>query len=146
MSLCIIKIVLFPAVYYRVYTADGAIMSENKMADSSDSSLGRVNTVLFAPPHTVSSIKRCLCHLENIGDYENTCLFIAASCRSAMDNTDKVSILSHSGPGAIPQEPMALVVKLPNPERLFYNGKVVRGSSAYDAESIEPRFRAYSLT
>ena len=136
---------LFPTVYYRVYTADGAIMPENKMVDSSDASLCRVDTVLFAPPHTVSSIKRCLCHLENIGDYENTGLFIAASCRSAMDNTDKVSILSHSGPGAIPQEPMALVVKLPNPERLFYDGKSVRGSSSYDTDSVEPRYRAYSL-
>jgi hypothetical protein len=133
------------AVYYRIYTVDGAITS-NQMAISSDPSLGRVNTILIAPPHTVISIKRCLCHLERISNYKNTSLFFTASCKSPMKDADQVSILNvGAGPGVRPSEPMALVVMLPDRDRLFYNVKSVRGSSVYDTQSINPRYRKDSM-
>jgi hypothetical protein len=130
-------------VYYRVYTVDGAITS-SQTPKSSDPSLGCINTILIAPPHTVTSIKRFLCHREDIVDLENTRLFITASCRSPMNGADEVSNLNSEGPGVTSREPMALVVTLPDPDRLFSNIKHVRGSSVYDTQSVEPRYRKHS--
>jgi hypothetical protein len=38
---------------------------------------------------------------------------------------------------------MALVVTLPDPDRLFYSVKRVRGSSAFDTQSVEPQYRKH---
>jgi hypothetical protein len=129
-------------VYYRVYTVDGAITS-SQTPKSSDPSLGRISTILIAPPHTVTSIKRCLCHREGIVNYENARLFITASCRSPMNDADEVPNLNSAGPGVTSREPMALVVTLPDPDRLFYIAKRVRGSPAYDTQSVEPQYRKH---
>jgi len=63
-----------------------------------------------------------------------------------MKDADQVSILNvDAGPGVRPSEPMALVVTLPDQDRLFYNAKSVRGSSVYDTRSINPRYLYYKI-
>lgn len=110
---------LIHTVYYHIYMVDGAILS-NKMAISTDLSLGCVNTILIVPPHTVISMKHCLCHLERISNYKNTSLFFTASCKSLMMDANQVSIQNFGAELDVrPSEPMALVVMLPDPDQCF---------------------------
>jgi hypothetical protein len=98
-----------PSVYYRVYAEDGAIETVNPVY-SDDPYLGRILARRVAPPHTASSLRRCLSNVENIGTDIQTSLFIATSSESPMDNSDRMSILAHTGPGYTANEPVALVI------------------------------------
>jgi hypothetical protein len=101
-----------PSVYYRVYAKDGAIPTVNPVY-SDDSYLGRILARCVAPPHTASSLRRCLSTVENIGVNHHTSLFIATSSESPMDDSGRISVLVHSGLGYTPNEPVALVVNSP---------------------------------
>ena len=98
-----------PSVYYRVYTQDGAIPTVNPVY-SDDPYLGRILAKCVAPPPEASSIRRCLSNVENISTDIQTNLFIATSSKSPMNDTDRVSILEHTGPGYTANEPVALVI------------------------------------
>ena len=56
--------------------------------------------------------------MENINDGERTSLFLTPYSQSPMGDTDKVIILNGTGPGSSPQEPLALVAKMSDSERL----------------------------
>jgi hypothetical protein len=99
------------AVYYRVYAEDGAIPSRNS-ATADDPFLGRIKANSIAPPHTVTSLKRCLAKFEAINDDAIIGLFLTPSSQSPMNSAGKVSLSSGTGPGSIPQEPLALVAKI----------------------------------
>jgi len=38
--------------------------------DESDSSVGRINTFIIPPPHTVASSKNCLVHVEGVSGHD----------------------------------------------------------------------------
>jgi hypothetical protein len=99
-------------LYYRVYTQDGAVQSKHPVY-SNDASLGRINANWVAPPHTAASIKRHLSKEEQIADHTCTSLFNNISSPSALADGDIVLILTGTGPGSSPGDPLALVV---NPE------------------------------
>lgn len=90
---------------------DGAIPSKWPVSPD-DIYLGRITAKSVAPPHTVASLKRRLCSVENINDDTYSSLFAATSTNSPLDDTGRVSILTKSGPGSMQHEPVALVVKL----------------------------------
>ena len=98
-----------PSVYYRVYTQDGAIPTVNPVY-SDDPYLGRISARCVAPPHTASSLRRCLSNVQNISTGIQTNLFIATSSEAPMNDSDRVSILAHTGPGHTANEPVALVI------------------------------------
>jgi hypothetical protein len=98
-----------PSVYYRVYAKDGAITTVNPVY-SDDPYLGRILARRVAPPHTASSLGHCLSNVEKIGTDIQTSLFIATSSESPMDDSDRMSILAHTGPGYTAKEPVALVI------------------------------------
>jgi hypothetical protein len=98
-----------PSVYYRVYAKHGAIITVNPVY-SDDPYLGRILARRVAPPHTASSLRRCLSNVENIGTDIQTSLFVATSSESPMDDSDQMSILGHTGPGYTANEPVALVI------------------------------------
>jgi hypothetical protein len=103
------------AVYYRIYTEDGAIISKTS-ATTDDPSLGCITATSVPPPHNVISLKRVIAKVENI-NLTRTSLFLTPSSQSPVDDTLKLSILSRTGPGSLPQEPLALVAKLTASER-----------------------------
>jgi hypothetical protein len=107
---------IFFVVYYRVYTEDGAIPSKAPI-NTEDPYLARIAAKSVAPPHRVSSLKRCMSKVENIVNYRNSSLFLSISSHTLMDDGHRLSLLNRSGPGPTPQEPMALVVKLSESER-----------------------------
>lgn len=107
---------LLKEVHYRVYAEDGPIPSKTSTLPD-DPFLGRVKAMSIAPPHTVVSIVRGLMTIENIEDSTPASLFLTPSSQSPMDSAGKVTILHRSGAGFMPQEPLALVVKLSDAER-----------------------------
>jgi hypothetical protein len=103
-------------VYYRIYAEDGAIPSKTS-ATPDDPFLGRIKAKSVPPPHTVNALKRCLAKYENISDRTSSSLYLTPYSKSLMDDAGKVTILSRTGPGSFPQEPLALVAKLTDSER-----------------------------
>ena len=97
-------------VYYRLYAEDGPIPTAHPVY-TNDPYLGRIPADFVAPPHTAQDIKLCLSGIEHIGDDINTSLFISTSQRTPIDDDRHVSISTHSGPGCVPHEPIALVAK-----------------------------------
>jgi hypothetical protein len=78
-------------VYYRIYTADGAIPSKHPI-NSSDLSLGRINIDIITPPHTINSIKWCIAKAEQLRFGRATSkLFRNMGSETPMD-TAKVSV------------------------------------------------------
>ena len=119
-------------VYYRIYAVDGAIPSKIPAAPSGDPFLGRIKARSVAPPHTAQSVKRCIAKMENIKDRTSTTLFLTPSSQSPMGDADKVTIRNRTGPGSMPQEPLALVAKMSDSERsaLEFGGKGELASAA----------------
>ena len=128
----------FFVVYYRVYTEDGAIPSKTPL-NAGDPYLARILAKSVAPPHTVSSLKRCLSKVESIVNHRQTSLYLSTSSQTPMDDGHRLSLLNGSGPGSIPQEPMALVVKSSESERNTL--AAVRTSANISASFRKVRYR-----
>jgi hypothetical protein len=126
-----------------------------KFATAHDPYLGRVRAKSIAPPHSVLSIRRCLAKFEGISGHTITSLFLTPSSQTPMDDTWKATLLNHSGKsflrrtgvgprnhadlGLTPQEPLALLVKMPETERndLAY-GEV---ADRIESDIISPNIR-----
>jgi hypothetical protein len=98
-------------VYYRVYTEDGAVLSMNPVY-SNDPYLGRISAESVTPPHTVISVKRCLCNVENIHCNTPTDLFSNISSKAPMDDIDYLPIVATPGPACTPNDPFVLIAML----------------------------------
>src|ERR1700722_8453703 len=99
----------YPTVYYRIYTQDGAVISKSS-AQCDDPSMGCILGRSVAPPHTVASLKKRLCNVEGIADQSCVELFLSCAAKSSVCDDTRLSLLRGTGPGSLPQEPMALVV------------------------------------
>jgi hypothetical protein len=49
--------------------------------------------------------------VERIGGYKGTSLFQSADSETSMDDTSRISLISSSGPGSTPDDPMILFAK-----------------------------------
>ena len=102
-------------VYYRIYSTEyGAIPSKTSAAPG-DPFLGRIKAISVAPPHTVNAVKLSIEKVEKIRvkDRTSTSLFLTPYSQSPMADAGKITILNLTGPGSTPQEPLALVAKMP---------------------------------
>ncbi|KAJ6566798.1 hypothetical protein B0H19DRAFT_895175, partial [Mycena capillaripes] len=100
------------AVYYRVYSPDGAIPS-NTAFDTHNPFVGRIAARSVPPPHNAKSLKRCLIERENFTDPDGsrTALYPNFDARSALDPTQTVTILGTEMPnGGAPETAYALVL------------------------------------
>ena len=86
-------------------------------ATPSDPFLGRIKARSVPPPHTAKAVKQTIGKAENIKDRTSTSLFLTPYSQSPMDDAGKVTILSRTGPGSTPQEPLALVAEMSDSER-----------------------------
>lgn len=123
-------------VYYRIYSEDVGIPSQ-KPLNLEDPYIGRIHAKSIAPPHTILSLKRCICKAEGITDHSRTTLFVANSSNSAMDDKGRISVSDQTGPGRDPAEPMALVVRLLSTERAAIDQSYI---SPQGETPIDPRF------
>jgi hypothetical protein len=104
------------AVYYRVYSAEGEGDEEKAKTsfDEGDVSLGRINTLFIAPPHTAGSLKACIAKVEGLVTpghalYKDMELFEDMTSDTAMGDTDVICFQGHIYPGSDGGDPVALV-------------------------------------
>ena len=103
------------AVYYRVYLSEGEGGEKAKTSfDENDISLGRINTLFIAPPHTAGSLKACIAKVEGLVTpdhalYKDMELFEDMSSDAAMSDTDVISFQGDTYPGGDEGDPVALV-------------------------------------
>ena len=102
-------------VYYRVYLSGGKGDKKAKTSfDESDNSLGRINTLFIAPPHTAGSLKACIAKVEGLvmpdhALYKDMELFEDIESDTAMSDTDIISFQDDTYPGSDEDDPVALV-------------------------------------
>ena len=102
------------AVYYRVYSSEGGDKKAKTSFDESDTSLGRINTLLIAPPHTAGSLKACIAKVESLVSpdhalYKDMELFRKIDSDAAMGDADVISFQDDTCPGCDEDDPVALV-------------------------------------
>ena len=102
------------AVYYRVYSSEGGDLKAKTSFDESDVSLGRINTLFIAPPHTAGSLKARIAKVEGLVTpghalYKDMELFQDVNSDNAMNDTDVISFQSDTYPGSDQGNPVALV-------------------------------------
>ena len=102
------------AVYYRVYSSEGGDKKAKTSFDENDISLGRINTLLIAPPHTAGSLKACIAKVEGLVTpghalYKDMELFDDMNSDAAMSDTDVISFQGDTYPGSDEGDPVALV-------------------------------------
>jgi hypothetical protein len=138
------------AVYYRLYTEDGAIPSRQPLY-SGDLFLGCVQAASVPAPQRAADIKRYLCQIENFGEPLTTAsnLFISALDQTPIDDDAHVAILAFAGPGSIPDQPLALVIQLSLTETTA-RWKMATGAGRLKAlikpsTQLEPRYRMCSI-
>jgi hypothetical protein len=94
-------------VYYQLYTKDGEMASKVAISPE-EPSLGRIRADSVAPPHTPSSLRRCISRVEGNSALASAKLFSDRSCKTPMKETN-ISIITGRCPGLTCNQPMALV-------------------------------------
>ena len=108
------------AVYYRVYLSEREGEEKAKTSfDESDISLGRINTLFIAPPHTAGSLKTCIAKVEGLirpghALYKDMELFQDTDSDAATNDTDVISFQGDAYPGSDEGDPVALVNAIAN--------------------------------
>ena len=97
-------------MYYRLYTKLGAFEAGYPLYQN-DRFIGRIPSKLFAPPHTVASIKRSLCKLEGLSEPDKALVFAPLSSPAPQEDSARISLYAPSGVGLSEQDPIALVVE-----------------------------------
>ena len=101
-------------MYYRVYSSEGEDEKAKTSFDESDISLGRINTLFIAPPHTAGSLKACIAKVEGLVTpghalFNGMELFQDMNSDAAMSDTDDISFQGNTYPGSDERDPVALV-------------------------------------
>ena len=94
-------------VYYLLYADDYEVPSKVAIYPEHPS-LGRIRADSITPPHTPTSIKRCISRVEGNPALANADLFADTSGDTLLKE-GHISILRANGPGLSPNDPMALV-------------------------------------
>ena len=84
-------------------------MASKVAIDPEIPSLGRIRADSVAPPHSPTSIKRCISRVERTPELAHANLFADISCDTPLKE-GHISILRTNGPGLSPNKPMAIVL------------------------------------
>ena len=101
-------------MYYRVYSSEGGDKKAKTSFDESDVSLGRINTLFIAPPHTAGSLKAHIAKVEGLVTpghalYKDMELIQDVISGATMSDTDIISFQGDVYPGSDEGNPVALV-------------------------------------
>ncbi|KAJ7288686.1 hypothetical protein C8J57DRAFT_1116244 [Mycena rebaudengoi] len=131
-------------VYYRIYDPDGAIVLKS-LFDPGNPLLGRIIARSVPPPHTVSSLKRCIVKAENIEDPGGirTCLFCTHTAIVPLLSVTKVQLIGSTGTGdgSTPQTAFALIFT----ETLAKEEKAVSDTIVLAESASDPQYFYYRL-
>jgi hypothetical protein len=77
-----------------------------------ESSLGRFEALVIAPPHTVASVKACLLKIEGMSFVSSakSQLFAVVNSDAPMKDNTPLQFLTRPYPGCVADNPMAFVV------------------------------------
>ena len=95
-------------MYYQLYANDCEIPSKVAI-DQDEPSIGRIRADSIAPPHSPTSIKRCISRVEGRPALLDTDLFADTSCDAPLTKGHISILRTDDGPGLSPDEPMAIV-------------------------------------
>ena len=98
---------LLGEVYYLLY-ADAYAVPSKVTIDREVPSVGRIRVDSVAPPHSPTSIKRCISRAEGNPALVHADLFADTSCDTPLKEGN-ISIFRTDGPGLSPDKPMAIV-------------------------------------
>ena len=107
-----LAILLIPAVYYKLYTKDGALAT-NRPIYSNDRFISRVLSRSVATPHTAGSLKLRLRKIEGFEELQDCDLYLSISEKSYVEDSTRLSLRGQVGPGLSKDDPVALVVSDP---------------------------------
>jgi hypothetical protein len=97
------------AVYYRLYTKEGPLESNNPIF-SNDRFISRISSKSVRPPHTAASLKRYVCKIEGVEGPEKAALFLSLSGKKPLDDSAHLALRGNSGPGSSEVDPVVFVV------------------------------------
>ena len=97
------------AVYYRLYTKEGPIESNNPIF-SNDRFISRISSKSVRPPHTATSLKRCVCKIEEVEGPEKSTLYLSLSEKKPLDDSARLGLRGKDGPGSSEVDPVVLLL------------------------------------
>ena len=102
-------------MYYLLYALEDDCGIPSKVGiDPDEPSLGRIRVDSVAPPHSPTSIKRCISRVERNPALAYAYLFGNTESDAPLKE-GHISILRTDSPGLSPNEPMAIVQRPPPP-------------------------------
>ena len=129
------------AVYYRVYLSRGKGDEKAKtFFDESDISLGCINSLFIAPPHTTGSLKACIAKVEGLvmpghALYKDMELFQNIDSDTIMSDTNVISFQGDAYSGSDEDNPVALVNATTN-TAADQKAKLIPVSSGYSLRTL----------
>jgi hypothetical protein len=128
-------------VYYLLYDDD--YETPSKVAfDPEEPSLGRIRADSISPPHSPTSIKRCISRVERNPALAHADLFADTSCITPLKG-GQISFLRADGPGLSWNEPMAIVQVKKSPDPLPF-ASITDGRYAIKNRAADIFWNAYS--
>jgi len=103
-------------VYYRVYTKQGALESNN-LIYSNDRFISRIVSRSVAPPHTAASLKKHICRIERFELSTKCTLYPSLSNQAPVEDSARLALRGTSGPGVSEIDPVVLVVDVSDAEK-----------------------------
>jgi len=96
-------------VYYRIYKEMEGVISSKTHFDSDDNTLGRIDMLSVAPPHTVASLKSQIIKTEGTIVNQNMQIFKDINGEELMNDKDHLSFQADTYPGCEEDDPIAVV-------------------------------------
>jgi hypothetical protein len=103
-------------VYYRLYTKDGPIRSNNPIY-ADNPFISRTLPKFITPPRNALSVKKHLCKIEGLSGPTGSTLFESLSSQTAVADSFRLAVRKYSGPGVYEDDPMVLVVGVEDAEK-----------------------------
>jgi len=130
-------------LYYRLYTTEGAITT-SKPIYANDPFIGRTLPKLITPPHMARNVINHLCGIEGFSVNSVGSLFESLSSQTAIEESTRLSLKSHDGPGLSEDDPIALVVGVRDVTNRSAAGREY-SKDLPDADSHKPHYVHYHI-
>jgi len=124
-------------VYYRLYTKDGPIRSNNPI-NANNPYISRTLPKFITPPRTALSLKKHLCKIEGLSGPKGSTLFESLSSQTAVEESFRLAVRESSGPGVSEDDPMVLVVGVEDAKKR--SASTARSEGLPDVVQAEPRY------
>ena len=124
-------------VYYRLYTKDGPIKSNNPIY-ANNPFISRTLPIFVTPPRTVLSVKKYLCKIEGLSGPKGSTLFESLSSQTAVEESFRLAVKESSGPGVSEDDPLVLVVGVEDAEKR--SASTAQSEGLLEAVQAEARY------